>query len=94
MVAVGCMRLIVCPLQLNEFYVVSCFRNIFVSVIFLAKELQCVFFFLKKKFSWRNALKGDCLAKKTVVMQSGMGLEWGEEYLGNVAVLKQEVNLK
>lgn len=45
MVAVGCMRLIVCPLQLNEFYVVSCFRNIFVSVIFLAKELQCVFVF-------------------------------------------------
>lgn len=44
--------------------------------------------------SWRNALKSDCLAKKTVVMQSGMGLEWGEEYLGNVAVLKQEVNLK
>lgn len=52
------------------------------------------FFFKKKKFSWRNALKSDCLAKKTVVMQSGMGLEWGEEYLGNVAVLKQEVNLK
>lgn len=51
----------------------------------------CFFFF---KFSWRNALKSDCLAKKTVVMQSGMGLEWGEEYLGNVAVLKQEVNLK
>lgn len=76
-------------------FTLSPVSEIFLLVSFsLLKSYSVFFFFLKKKFSWRNALKGDCLAKKTVVMQSGMGLEWGEEYLGNVAVLKQEVNLK
>lgn len=76
-------------------FTLSPVSEIFLLVSFSLLKSYSVFFFLKKKkFSWRNALKGDCLAKKTVVMQSGMGLEWGEEYLGNVAVLKQEVNLK
>lgn len=46
------------------------------------------------KFSCIKALKSDCLAKKTVVMLFGISVEQGEQYLGFVAVLKQEVNLK
>lgn len=72
-------------------FTLSPVSEIFLLVSFSLLNSYNVF---KKKKNWRNALKSDCLAKKTVVMQSGMGLEWGEEYLGNVAVLKQEVNLK
>lgn len=75
-------------------FTLSPVSEIFSLVSFSLLKSYSVFKKKKKKKSWRNALKSDCLAKKTVVMQSGMGLEWGEEYLGNVAVLKQEVNLK